>query len=206
MRTEEPSDAALMVKVRSGDHDAFAVIVERYKDGLVNYLIHLRGDRDRAEEVAQEAFLRLYQNARRYDEREKLAPYLYRIATNLVRSEFRRLRRWRLLLPWIEHDENRSAEAPGRRLMEEEIQAQVREALAALPLNYRAPLVLREIEGWSYQEIAKALGCREGTIKSRISRGRDHLRDLLAPYWNGGHHGSRECRAVASLPSERTSV
>ena len=206
MRTEEPTDAALMAEVRSGDHDAFGILVERYKDGLVNYLTHLRGDRDRAEEVAQEAFLRLYQNAHRYDEREKLAPYLYRIATNLVRTEFRRLRRWRLLLPWIEQDGNRPAEAPGRRLMEEEIRTQVRGALEALPLTYRAPLVLREIEGWSYQEIAKALGCREGTIKSRISRGRDHLRDLLAPYWNGGHHESRERRAVSSLASERTSV
>lgn len=201
----ELTDAEVMQRVRAGDLDAFEVLVDRHKDGLVNYLTHLRGDRDRAEEVAQEAFLRLFQYAHRYHEQEKLAPYLYRIATNLVRSEFRRMRRWRTLLPWIEHAEPAQPESPARRIFESEIIDRVQGALASLPMTYRAPLVLREIEGWSYQEIAKALDCREGTIKSRIARGRDQLRALLAPYWNGGSHGPRIDRAAPALVAEKRS-
>lgn len=203
---EQLTDAELMLQVRAGDESAFAGIVDRHKDALVNYLTHLWGDRDRAEEFAQEAFLRLYQHAGRYDERERLAPYLYRIATNLVRSEFRRLRRWRLLLPWIVAGETGSADLPHRRLFESEIQQKVRAALDALPVAYRAPLVLREIEGWSYQEIAAALGCRDGTVKSRIARGRSRLRELLSPYWNGGPDASRIARPAVSLAAERDGV
>ena len=203
---EPRTDADLMTRVREGDPSAFAGIVDRHKDALVNYLTHLCGDRDRAEEFAQESFLRLYQHAARYDERERLAPYLYRIATNLVRSDFRRLRRWRLLLPWIKPEESSPADAPHRRLFENEVQQKVREALDSLPVAYRAPLVLREIEGWTYQEIAAALGCRDGTVKSRISRGRMRLRDLLAPYWNGGPDESRDPRPAVSLAAERKSL
>ncbi|HEY0593182.1 MAG TPA: sigma-70 family RNA polymerase sigma factor [Thermoanaerobaculia bacterium] len=214
---ETLTDAELMSRVRAGESAAFAGIVDRHKDALVNYLTHLWGERDRAEEFAQEAFLRLYQSAARYDERERLAPYLYRIATNLVRSEFRRLRRWRLLLPWIASAGAAADEAPHRRLFENEIQMKVRGALEALPVTYRAPLVLREIEGWSYQEIAAALGCREGTVKSRIARGRGHLRELLAPYWNGerppavrphpgGPDASRIARTAVSRAAERDGV
>ncbi len=201
-----PTDAELMILVREGDASAFAGIVDRHKDGLVSYLTHLCGERDRAEEFAQEAFLRLYQHAARYDERERLAPYLYRIATNLVRSEFRRMRRWRLLLPWIAPAEPHLDDAPHRRLFETEVQEKVRAALDALPVAYRAPLVLREIEGWSYQEIAAALGCRDGTVKSRIARGRMRLRELLAPYWNGGPDDSRIPRSAVSLAAERKSI
>ncbi len=203
---DQPTDAELMARVRAGDTSAFEEIVDRHKDALLNYLTHLWGDRDRAEEFAQEAFLRLYQSAGRYDERERLAPYLYRIATNLVRSEFRRLRRWRLLLPWILPGETAGGELPHRRLFETEIQQKVRTALESLPVTYRAPLVLREIEGWSYQEIAAALGCRDGTVKSRIARGRAHLRELLAPYWNGGPDASRTARPAVSLAPERDGV
>ena len=198
-----PTDADLMTRVRQGETSAFAGIVDRHKDPLVSYLTHLCGDRDRAEEFAQEAFLRLYQHAGRYDERERLAPYLYRIATNLVRSDFRRLRRWRLLLPWIAPPVSSAADAPHRRIFESELQQKVHAALEALPVAYRAPLVLREIEGWSYQEIAAALGCRDGTVKSRIARGRMRLRELLAPYWNGGPDESRNPRSAVSLAAER---
>src|SRR4026209_692671 len=93
------TDDALMQRVRGGDDDAFAEIVDRYKDSLVNYLTHLVRSRDRAEEIAQDAFVRLYKNAAKYKERERLGPYLYRIATNLVVCEARREKRWSLLLP-----------------------------------------------------------------------------------------------------------
>lgn len=201
------SDAEAMRSVKSGDGEAFAVVVDRYKNPLMNYLTHLCGNRDQAEEYAQEAFMRLYQTVIRYDEREKLAPYLFRIATNLVRTDFRRARRWRLLLPWLNLPDRGHEDSPHKRLFDSEIQRNVRAAIASLSLRYRAPLVLREIEGWSYLEIAAAIGCREGTVKSRIARARDQLRTRLAPYWTGGTtHESRRTQGTASLPAARRSL
>lgn len=180
-----PSDADLMQQVRGGDREAFAALVDRHKDAVVNYLARLTGDRDRAEDLAQESFLRLWRSAASYAELGYLRAFLFRIATNLVRSEERREKRFRLLLPflrWRDHDEPAARSG----LLLQELHREVAEAVAALPLRYRVPLVLHEIEGWSYADIARELGCREGTVKSRIHRGRQHLRQTLQPYWQGG--------------------
>lgn len=177
-------DAELMQSAAEGDATAFGLIVERHKNGLVNYLTHLTGSRDHAEEIAQEAFLRLYQSSHRYDERGKLSSYLYSIATNLVRSEQRRQTRWLRLLPKLVMHGRQEGMTPQAGLLANEACEEVRGALEKLPLNLRAPVILREIEGWSYQEIAVALDCRVGTIKSRISRARERLRTLLADYWS----------------------
>jgi RNA polymerase sigma-70 factor, ECF subfamily len=181
---DERSDAELMARARGGDHDAFAAVVERHKDALVAYLTHLTGTREAAEEVAQEALVRLYRAAGSYDERGKLAPYLFRIATNLVRSQQRRARRWDAIL-FALPVRTSSDESPQALLLGAEIQKKVAAALTQLPVACRAAVVLREIEGWSYDEIARALGCREGTVKSRIARGREMLRKKLSLYWNG---------------------
>jgi RNA polymerase sigma-70 factor, ECF subfamily len=186
----EPSDAELMAGVREGDREAFGRLVDRHEDGLVNYLTRLAGSRDRAEDLAQEAFLRLFHAAARFDASWSLEPYLYRIATNLLRSEERRDRRRRLLLAtWLAGSGGNGhlgqpAAAP-ERLLREEMQRRLTEALAALPLAYRVPLVLSQIAGWPYEEIARLVGCREGTVKSRIHRGRRRLRAALDSYRNG---------------------
>jgi len=180
------TDDALMERVREGDEEAFGEIVDRYKDSLVNYLTHLVRSRDRAEEIAQDAFVRLYRSAANYRERDRLGPYLFRIATNLTVSEIRRERRWNLLLPRLNASTSQSTPPPDANLITNEIQRQVSAALEKLPLKYRAPLVLFEIEEWSYDEIATALAVRTGTVKSRISRARELLRRQLAPWWTGG--------------------
>ncbi len=184
---EAMNDAELMSRMRSGDRSAFAKLVDRHKDALVNYLLRLTRCRDRAEEFAQEAFLRLYQAAPRYKEQGRMVSYLYRIATNLVRSEERKRRRWHLISGFFfSSNGNHSVPTPQKQLLQAEVREKVTEALTALPAHYRAPLVLREIEGWSYEDIASALGCRQGTVKSRINRGRTQLRGALEPYRNGG--------------------
>ena len=189
------TDDALMQRVREGDDDAFGEIVDRYKDSLVNYLTHLVRSRDRAEEVAQDAFVRLYQHADKYQQQERLGPYLFRIATNLVVSEVRRERRWSLLLPRLHASTRTTTPAPDTNLFTSEIQRQVAAAIDRLPVNYRAALVLFEIEEWSYEEIAKALDVRVGTVKSRIFRARDLLRRHLAPWWTGGEDHERHTTA-----------
>lgn len=182
--TAEP-DAGLMARLRTGDRDAFTDLVERHKDAVVNYLTRLTGNRDRAEDLAQETFLRLYRSAGSYTEQGLLRAYLFRIATNLVRSEERRERRLRLLLPFLGNRKHAEPAAPSG-LLRRELHREVAAAVAQLPLRFRVPLVLHEIEGWPYADIARELGCREGTVKSRIHRGRQQLKERLAPYWNGG--------------------
>ncbi len=177
-------DATQMNRVRSGDRDAFAGLVDRHKDAVVNYLTRLTGNRDRAEDLAQETFLRLFRSAGSYSEQGLLRGYLFRIATNLVRSEERREKRLRLLLPFLGRQDHAEPAAPSG-LLRREMHRELSAAVAKLPLRYRVPLVLHEIEGWAYADIARALGCREGTVKSRIHRGRQHLKERLAPYWQG---------------------
>lgn len=178
------TDADLIAGVRSGRMEAFGEIVDRHKDALVGYLCRLLGSRERAEDVAQEAFLRLYQRSQQYEERGQLKAYLFRIATNLVRSEERRAFRWHRIRGFLAPAEN-GPPPQERRLLEGELRQQLLDAIAELPLRYRAPLVLREIDGWRYRAISQALGCTEGTVKSRIHRGRRLLRQRLARYWQG---------------------
>ena len=183
---QEASDADLMARVRAGDREAFTDLVERHKDAVVNYLTRLTGSRDRAEDLGQETFLRLYRSAGGYVEQGYLRAYLFRIATNLVRSEERRERRQRLLLPLLGGEPDRSEPSAHAGLLRQELQRLLNAAIARLPLRYRVPLVLHEIEGWSYADIAADLDCREGTIKSRIHRGRQALKRQLETYWFGG--------------------
>lgn len=185
-----------MARVKRGDREAFTELVDRHKNGLLGFLTAMTRDRDRAEELAQDTFVRLYESARRYEERGQFVPYLFRIATNLVRSEERKRRRREALFRLFalngngHHGRGSSpttvAETPQAACLREELRARLNEALASLPIRYRSPLVLREMEGWSYSEIARALACEEGTVKSRIHRGRARLKELLAPYWTGG--------------------
>ncbi|MDP9195054.1 MAG: sigma-70 family RNA polymerase sigma factor [Acidobacteriota bacterium] len=202
-----PADDELMKGVCCGDEAAFVEIVDRYKDSLVNYLTHLVRSRERAEEVAQDAFVRLYRNAAKYKEQERLGPYLFRIATNLVITESRRQKRWNLLLPRLHASTRQSVPPADSSLMTDEIQRQVNAALERLPVKYRAPLVLFEIEEWSYEEIGRVLEIRSGTVKSRISRARDLMRRHLAPWWIGenSHERNRAARMDAS-PAAREGI
>jgi RNA polymerase sigma-70 factor (ECF subfamily) len=188
---EPPSDAELMVRVREGDREAFAELVDRHKDAVVAYLARLTADPDRAEDLGQETFLRLFRAAGAYSEQGYLRAYLLRIGTNLVRSEERRARRLRLLAPFLarEAEADRVEPAAATGLLRRELHREVTAAVARLPLRYRVALVLHEIEGWTYLDIARELGCREGTVKSRVHRGRLQLKKRLEPYWNGNGNG-----------------
>lgn len=172
----------------------FTRIVDRFKDPIVNYVTRLVGQRERAEDVAQETFVRFYQHRHKYREVGSLQAYLFRIATNLVRSEERRRKRWRILEPIFSyggrsHDGVHSPSSPPmpdpeRSSLALEEHQVVTRAIAGLDITFRAPLVLREIEGLSYREIAEALDLAEGTVKSRLHRARELLKEALEPYWN----------------------
>lgn len=181
------SDSSLFQLARQGDAAAFGQIVDRHKDGLVNYLTRMCGQPEMAEDVAQEAFLRLYRKASLYREQGKLAAYLYKIATNLMRTQARRERRWNHLLP-VFRAGVAAPHSPSQHedLVRAETAERLEECLRRLPLHYRAPLVLSVIEDWSHREIAAALRCSEGTVKSRIHRARKRLQVELASLHDGG--------------------
>jgi RNA polymerase sigma-70 factor (ECF subfamily) len=185
--TPKDSDSQLFAEARSGDTEALACLVDRHKDRLVNYLSKLTGNRDRAEDVAQEAFLRLLERSSGYVERGKLQAYLYRIATNLVRSQGRREQRWRTVRTLFLHPNGHHSDPPQQsRLLQDELQDRLATALRKLPLRYRTAIVLSHVEGWSYRDISTLMGCREGTVKSRIFRARQLLQRELKPYLHGG--------------------
>ncbi len=180
-------DATLLRDAREGDRGAFGELVDRHKDRLIGYLTRLLGCPDAAEDLAQETFLRLYERRGSYVEQGNLGAYLYTIATNLVRSRARQKKRRQFLRTVFLSPNGDGSDAPQQAaLLVGELQTTLGRAVASLPVHYRVPLVLHELEGWSYKEIGAASRCREGTVKSRIHRGRQLLKEKLGPYWSGG--------------------
>jgi len=200
------TDGALIRRAIEGDEDAFAQFVDRYKHSLINYLTHLTRSHEKAEELAQDAFVRFYRSAAKCRDEERLGPYLFRIATNLAITEARREIRWKRLLPRFIAMHPTSAPAADRPLLADEMQQKVTAALERLPVKFRAPLVLFEIEEWSYDEIARALECRVGTIKSRISRARALMRAQLESWWIGGQDEGHGHWKRAAAPSANDGV
>lgn len=187
------SDHALIEATKQGDETAFAEIVSRYRSPITNYLYRLLNDYEEAVDLAQETFVRVYFAAERYHTGYAFSTYLYRIATNLAISEMRRRKRRKLLsLTGLFQPEHESETAfdpadenplPDENLLEEEQKQVIARAIAALPEKYRLPIVLRDIEGKSYEEVAEILNLGLGTTKSRISRARGLLKEKLKHYF-----------------------
>jgi RNA polymerase sigma-70 factor (ECF subfamily) len=186
------SDHQLIEATKSGDEEAFAEIVSRYRNPLTNYLYRMLGDYEEAVDLAQETFVRVYFAIERYHTDYAFSTYIYRIATNLAISELRRKKRRRILsLTGLFHTEEHETQEfhppdekalPDENMVEAERNRTIERAISALPDKYRAPIILREIEELSYEQIAQILGLGLGTTKSRISRARALLREKLKHY------------------------
>lgn len=188
------TDHRLLEATREGEEAAFAEIVRRYKNQLTNYIYRMTNDYELAVDLAQESFVRVYAAAERYHSSYAFSTYIYRIATNLAISELRKRKRRRMVslssffLSRDGGEEPCELDLPDGKplqdetLVDDERRNAVGRAIASLPDKYRAPLVLRDIEGRSYEEIAAILDMSEGTVKSRISRARAFLRDKLSSY------------------------
>jgi RNA polymerase sigma-70 factor, ECF subfamily len=192
--SDSTSDHALLEATRTGDQDAFAELVSRYRNQLTGYIYRMTNDYDGAVDLAQETFVRLYRAVDRYQTSHAFSTYLYRIATNLAISELRKRKRRRLVsltgfFQTTDRGEAREFDpADGRPLIDCELVATerrraVQKAISTLPEKYRAPLILRDVEGRSYEEISRILQTSEGTVKSRISRARDFLREKMKAYF-----------------------
>jgi len=193
MSEEKLSDHALIEATRSGDETAFAEIMTRYRNPITNYLYRFLNDYEEAVDLAQETFVRVYFAIDRYHTGFAFSTYIYRIATNLAISELRRRKRRRLfsLTGLFQGEDDQSVEfqpADSRALqddaLEEDEQSRVvAKAIAALPEKYRVPIILRDVEGKSYDEVAEIMELGLGTTKSRISRGRGLLKEKLKQYF-----------------------
>ncbi|MBN1880075.1 sigma-70 family RNA polymerase sigma factor [bacterium] len=183
------SDDDLMCRFQQGDESGFLRLMERYQDRILNYVYRMVTDRHLAEDLTQEVFVRIYINAGRYHPGSRFAPWVYRIASNLAINELRRRKRWR----FVTIDSNQSEDDrnvisdlkdedsvdPEQLVSQMESSKEVSNALEKVPLKYRAPLILRELEGYDYEEIAQILDIPRGTVKSRLNRGRSLLETVL---------------------------
>jgi RNA polymerase sigma-70 factor, ECF subfamily len=168
----------LIRRVSEGDEAAFARIMETYKDRIVNYLYQFTRDYQRAVDLSQETFLRVYFKADRYKPIAPLSSWIYAIASNLAKTDARRRRKVATVplddLPNSYDAGTYSEDPPDPGLVRN-----LRDALEALPPRYRIPVVLKDMEGFSQEEIARIIKRPIGTVKARISRGREHLRRML---------------------------
>src|SRR5467141_815632 len=187
------SDHALLEATRIGDQDAFAELVSRYRNPITSYIYRMTSDYDGAVDLAQETFVRVFRAVDRYQTSYAFSTYIYRIATNLAISELRKRKRRKLVSLtgfFQSHDGGEPREFNPQDcqplqdvvLVDEERRSAVQRAIGTLPEKYRAPLILRDVEGKSYDEISRILSTSEGTVKSRISRARGFLREKMTAY------------------------
>jgi len=184
------SDEDLMAEAAEGSERAFSELVSRYRSRVLNLVSRLLNDRESSDDISQEVFVRVYLHRKNYRRGAKFSTWLFTIAANLAKNEIRRRKRRR---NWSSLDElqeqlhdsslqlmdpkgNREAEVDSA-----QIQGIVGEAITTLPERYRLALVLRDVEGLAYEEIAQVLGIPGGTVRSRINRARLMLKKKLEP-------------------------
>jgi RNA polymerase sigma-70 factor (ECF subfamily) len=189
---ESANDHELLVSIRDGNEAAFQEIVRRYRNPITNFVYRMLDDYDRSVELAQETFIRVYTSASRYQANYSFSTYIYRIATNLAISELRKRKRRKLVSLFspftnddgelVEMDPPDSNILQDEALIETERRRAVTRAIKSLPEKYRAAVVLRDVEGLSYDRIAEVMNLSEGTVKSRINRARNLLKEKLSAY------------------------
>lgn len=195
MAEERDTDAALMMKVKQGDMIAFAELVDRYKQPVINLLARLLQDATEAEDIAQNTFLQVLKSADRYDPKASFASWLFTIGRRLGLNELRR--RSRHPADSIESNRNdvdrparefvdtANPEAP-EEMLRHELERKIEESLAQLPENQRTAILLCRQDELSYEEIAAVLECSLSATKSLIYRARETLKQRLKPYLKSG--------------------
>lgn len=186
------SDHQLIQRVREGDEAAFGEIILRYKNPITNFLYRFLNDYEEAVDLAQETFVRVYFAIDRYHTNYAFSTYIYRIASNLAITELRKRKRRSVLsltglfqsdaAEPVEFQPTDSRPLADSDLVEEERSRVIAKAIATLPPKYRIPIILRDVEGRSYEDVADLMRLGLGTTKSRISRGRGLLREKLIGY------------------------
>lgn len=184
-------DADVVAAFLTGEERAFQELVDRYQTRLLNFVYRTIGDREKAEDLVQEVFIRVYRHLHRFDRSKKFSTWVYTIASNLAKNELRNRSRNPLVLfqtikkNW--QDEERPLQfedansRPDDLYRKRHLRELVEESVARLPEHHREVFVLRELEGKSYEEIAEITACNLGTVKSRLNRARNSFAEIIAP-------------------------
>jgi len=183
---ERTTDELLLKEAGEGDQAAFLELYDRYREPIFRFAYRLLGSVEIAEDVTHDCFLSLIRKPENYRrERASLKTYLYAAARNLALKHFRDQGRETGLDEVIEEPKESPRRGPLRRLLDEELATQVREAIFSLPPLQREALILFEYEGLSLNEVAEVAGTDTGAIKARLYRAREGLRRVLRPYLEG---------------------
>jgi RNA polymerase sigma-70 factor, ECF subfamily len=184
-------DAGVVESFLGGEERAFPVLVERYQNRLLNFIYRTVGDRERAEDLVQEVFIRVHRHLHRFDRSKKFSTWIYTIASNLAKNELRNRSRNPLVLfqtmknSWEDEDRPLQFEdftsRPDDMYRKRHLRELVEDTVARLPEHHRQVFVLRELEGKSYEEIAEITDCNLGTVKSRLNRARNAFASIIEP-------------------------
>jgi RNA polymerase sigma-70 factor (ECF subfamily) len=187
----ELSDEELILEFQQNDNvQAFEILVQKYKNPLTNFVYRFLGDYEACVDVVQETMIKVYRYKDTYNSVAKFSTWIYTIAGNLARTEYRRQRRRQFFSINDYGDEHKSYDIADETYrpdvmtdsgIKDEI---IQKALLKVKDAYRDAVILRDIQGLSYEEIAEILGVNEGTVKSRINRGRAELQILLKDIYN----------------------
>ncbi len=184
-------DLEYVIRCQKGDTDAFDVLVERHQKKMLNIAFRMMGDYEEACDVTQEAFVSAYKSIKKFKAEARFSTWLYRIVVNYAKNRLKQLnglaKREGVS---IDETEDKRADTmmnaslvnhanPGTEMETREREAHVQQCISSLDEDYREVLVLRDIQGFSYDEIKEILNIPDGTVKSRLSRARNALKDCL---------------------------
>jgi RNA polymerase sigma-70 factor (ECF subfamily) len=184
-------DGNVVAAFLSGEERAFREIVTRYQTRLLNFVYRTIGDREKAEDLVQDVFIRVYRHLHGFDRTRKFSTWIYTIAANLSKNELRNRSRQPIVLLqgmtiWRNDErllelEDKSSR-PDDLLRKRDLCGLVENATAQLSPHHRQVFVLRDVEGKSYEDIAEITGTKVGTVKSRLSRARQSFADIIKPW------------------------
>jgi len=179
------TDEELIRSFQGGEERAFYELVQRYRDKLYNFVYRFVGQEEIAEDIVQDTFMKLYTSADMYREIAKFSTWIYTIAANLAKTELRKRKRRKVMslndmgLDDREYEIPSSSEDPGREYDSRFSESDIQNAMKKLGEQFRTVIILRDIQELSYEEISKIVDVPEGTVKSRINRGRQKLIQIL---------------------------
>ncbi len=186
----EEGDAGLVRRFLGGEEPAFAELHRRYSANLLNYMYRMIGDREEAEDLVQEAFVRVFRNLDRFDQRRSFSAWLHAIARNVAKNELRRHGRRREVAASVAAGEDGDdpvlsladdADGPDELQRRRALKETVHKAIRQMDAHYRSPFVLRELHDKTYEQIAEIEGIPLGTVKSRLKRAREQFATIVAP-------------------------
>ena len=177
--SEQEKDFKLIRAFNEGDRDAFTKLVMKHKEKVRNLVFLTLGDSDHVDDISQDVFINVFHKMKAFRFESKFTTWLYRITVNKCRDYLRKKKVRSIFVPIKETDREPAVKGHSEN---PDLPGLVRKGISKLPDKLRIPLILRDIDGLSYKEIADKLECEVGTVKSRIFRARESLKIILEPY------------------------